>query len=61
MADGQKEIADGQKNLAHTLSSLRLHRFSEGQQYFSDEEKTLPARSDRPIQLHISQHIQLGK
>jgi hypothetical protein len=35
--------------------------FTVGKQIFSDKEKTLPARSDQPIQLHISQHKQLGK
>ena len=60
-ADGQQEIADGQQKFADGQQKIAdgQQKNADGQQKFADDQKTLPTRLDRPLELQISQDMQL--
>ena len=60
-ADGQQEIADGQQKFADGQQKIAdgQQKNADGQQKIADDQKTLPTRLDRPLELQISQDMQL--
>jgi uncharacterized phage infection (PIP) family protein YhgE len=61
IADGQQKFADGQQKFADGQQKIAdgQQKNADGQQKIADDQKTLPTRLDRPLELQISQDMQL--